>query len=170
MIAAYGSWPSPLSAAAIASGETSLYEPDLDTEGVPWWLERRPDEGGRYVLVRDGEALTPADMNVRTRVHEYGGGAWLLHGDTAFFSNFADQRVYRQRLGSEPVAITPEPPEPAAVRYADFRVTADGARLICVRETHGEGEPANELVALPVDGQGRRRCSPAGATSTPSRA
>jgi dienelactone hydrolase len=154
VIAPYGSWPSPLSAAAIASGEISLYEPELDADGTPWWLERRPDEGGRYVLVRDGVALTPPELNVRTRVHEYGGGAWLLHAGSAYFSNFADQRLYRQRPGEDPVAITPEPPTPAAVRYADARMTADGSRLVCVRETHGDAEPVNEIVSVPASGEG----------------
>ncbi len=156
-IAPYGSWPSPLSATSIASGDVSLYEPDLDDQGRPWWLERRPDEGGRYVLVCDGEAITPEDVNVRTRVHEYGGGAWLLAGDTAYFCNFADQRLYRQRAGEAPVAITPEPSQPAAVRYADMRLTPDGSQLVCVRETHGEGEPVNEVVAVPADEEGQQR-------------
>ncbi len=155
--APYGSWPSPLSATGIAGGDVSLNEPALDEQGRPWWLERRPDEGGRYVLVRDGEAITPEGMNVRTRVHEYGGGAWLLHGDTAYFCNFADQRLYRQRVGEAAIAITPEPPAPASVRYADMRITPDGSQLVCVRETHGDGEPANEIVALPTDAEGAQR-------------
>src|ERR1044072_1567562 len=98
-IAPYGAWPSPLSATSIASGDVSLYEPDLDEQVRRGCLEPRPDEGGRYVLVCDGEAITPDDVNVRTRVHEYGGGAWLVAGDSAFFCNFADQRLYLQRVG-----------------------------------------------------------------------
>jgi dipeptidyl aminopeptidase/acylaminoacyl peptidase len=153
-IAPYGSWRSPLTADAIASGDVTLSAPELGADGAVWWLERRPEEGGRYVLVRDGASVTPGETNVRTRVHEYGGGAWLLHGETAFFTDFGDQRMYRVEPGSEPVAITPEPPEPGAVRYADGRATPDGTRIVCVRETHGEGEPVNEIVSLPADGEG----------------
>ena len=103
--------------------------------------------------------MTPASVNVRTRVHEYGGGAWTLAApDRVLFVDFADQRLYRQRLGEQPVAITPQPDEPAALRYADMRVTADGATVVCVREAHeGEGEPANEIVALPLDGSAAPR-------------
>jgi dipeptidyl aminopeptidase/acylaminoacyl peptidase len=155
-IAAHGSWPSPLTADAIARGAMTLSFPELGGDGSAWWLERRPDEGGRYVLVRDHTALTPADLNVRTRVHEYGGGAWLLNGGTVFFSNFVDQRLYRQDPGAEPVAITPQPAIPGALRYADACVIDGGVRLVCVRETHGEGEPLNELVSLPTAGEGEQ--------------
>jgi len=89
---------------------------------------------------------------VRSRVHEYGGGAWLRHGDSVFFSNFEDQRLFRQEPGGEPRPITPDSPAPGALRYADGRVTPDGATVVCVRESYGGGEPVNELVALPVDG------------------
>ena len=92
-------------------------------------LMRRPAGG-------EPETVTPEGTNVRTRVHEYGGGAWHLVGaDLVLFVNFADQRLYRQRLGEEPVAISPEPDEPAALRYADMRVTPDGGTVVCVRET-----------------------------------
>jgi dipeptidyl aminopeptidase/acylaminoacyl peptidase len=98
--------------------------------------------------------VTPAGFNVRTKVHEYGGGGFLVHRGSVFFSNFADQRLYRQDAGSAPVAITPE--TEGRHRYADGRVTPDGRFLICVRERHeGAGEPdevVNEIVALPPDG------------------
>jgi dipeptidyl aminopeptidase/acylaminoacyl peptidase len=96
--------------------------------------------------VRDGEDVLPPEFNVRTRVHEYGGGAWLLHGETAYCSSFEDQRLYRVERGrAEP--LTPEGP----YRYADGRVSPDGTRIVCVRETHGD-EVVNELVAVPLDG------------------
>jgi dipeptidyl aminopeptidase/acylaminoacyl peptidase len=107
---------------------------------------RRPPGGS-------AQEVTPAEVNVRTRVHEYGGGAWCLtEPDLAPFVDFADQRLYRQRLGEEPVAITPEPEAPAALRYADLRVAPDGETVVCVREVHGEGEPENQVVSLPLDG------------------
>jgi dipeptidyl aminopeptidase/acylaminoacyl peptidase len=96
--------------------------------------------------------VTPDGFYVRTRVHEYGGGAWLLHGETVFFSNFYDQRLYRQEPGQAPRPITPEPPTPAALRYADGRATPDGRLIVCVRESHTGAEAVNELVALPADG------------------
>jgi len=109
-------------------------------------LMRRPPNGPT-------EEVTPAEVNVRTRVHEYGGGAWCLAApDLALFVDFADQRLYRQRFGEAPVAITPEPEAPAALRYADLQVTPNGATVVCVREVHGEGEPENQIVSLPIDG------------------
>ena len=142
--APYGSWPSPLSAAMTAAAGLRHSEPWFGEDGSAWWLERRPTDEGRTTLVHDGEDVTPPGVNVRTRVHEYGGGAWFLHGDTAFFSDDDDQRIYRLDPGGDPVPITPEPPEASSLRYADGRVSPDGRLVICVRETHGEGEPANE--------------------------
>lgn len=111
------------------------------------------------VLVRqsaDGTRsdVTPAPFSVRTRVHEYGGGACAIHSGTVFFSNFADQRLYRQDPGADPRPLTPEPDIPAGLRYADYVVTADGRTLIAVRERHLDDSPnaINELVALPTDG------------------
>ncbi len=145
-IAPFGSWRSPLSAADVASGGVRLGEPGLGGDGSIWWLERRPDDGGRAALVRDGQDVTPKGFNVRTRVHEYGGGAWTLHGDTAYVSSFEDGRLYR--AGPDPEPITPEGP----FRYADGRVSPDGERLVCVRETHAGGEVVNEIVSIPLAG------------------
>ena len=93
--------------------------------------------------------ITPAPFNVRTRVHEYGGGSYLVHQGTVYFSNFADQRLYRQDADAEPVAITPE----AALRYADGVVDIQRQRLICVREDHtGEGEAVNTIASISLDG------------------
>ena len=132
-------------------------EPWFGDDGAAWWLERRPTDEGRTTLVRDGEDVTPPGVDVRTLVHEYGGGAWCLHGETAFFSDFEDQRLYRLEPGARPFPVTPEPPEPASLRYADGRVTTDGRWVVCVRETHGGPEPVNELVAVPADGDGEPR-------------
>lgn len=121
--------------------------------GVLYWLESRPNEGGRSVLVRLGEDgspvdLTPAGMNVRTRVHEYGGGAYLVHRGVIYFVHLADQRVYCQRGAKVPYAITPE----GQARYADFAVDVARRRLICVREDHaGGGEPVNTLASIWLD-------------------
>ena len=99
--------------------------------------------------------MTGEGVNARTRVHEYGGGSYALGGDALFFSDFADQRLYRQDPGpATPRPITPEPPAPAAHRYADACPTPDGRLLVCVRERHHDGEVVNELVAVPTDGGG----------------
>jgi dipeptidyl aminopeptidase/acylaminoacyl peptidase len=156
-VAPYGSWSSPIEAATVARAGWRLGAAAIAADGAVWWAEGRPDEGGRVVLMRrahgsEPKAVTPAGTNVRTRVHEYGGGSWcLVEADLVVYVDFADQRLYRLRVGGEPVAITPEPAEGGALHYADMRPTPDGG-LVCVRETHGEGEPVNEIVSLPLDG------------------
>ncbi len=166
--APYGSWKSPVTAALITETGVQLGAAGLSGDDI-YWLEGRPAEGGRYVLVRrapDGERtdVTPAGFNVRTRVHEYGGAAYLVHEGTVFFSNFEDQRVYRQDPGREPQPITPEPAIAAGDRYADGRATPDGRLIVCVRERHFEDrEAANEIVALPLDGATEPRVIVSGA-------
>jgi dipeptidyl aminopeptidase/acylaminoacyl peptidase len=155
--APYGSWESPITAARAAGGVVGLSEPWLGSDGSAWWLERRPLDEGRTTLVRNGDEVTPPGFNVRTSVHEYGGGSWVPHSDTAFCSRWDDQRLYRLEPGAEPRPITPAPPQPSSVRYADGRVTPDGQTIVCVRETHGDGEPVNEIVALSTDGEGDSR-------------
>jgi dipeptidyl aminopeptidase/acylaminoacyl peptidase len=157
-VAPYGSWTSPIDAASVASSGRRLAAPTIAEDGAVWWAEGRPDEGGRVVLMRrppggQPETVTPAGVNVRTRVHEYGGGAWHLAApDLVLFVDFESQRLYRQRLGEEPVAISPEPAEAGALRYADLRLAPDGSTVVCVRERDAEPEPVNEIVALSLDG------------------
>src|SRR5688500_5454011 len=154
-VAPYGTWASPLSAAAVAAGGWRLGMVTLDGVDI-YWLEGRPNEGGRYALVRrtpDGTIadVTPRDMNVRSRVHEYGGDAYLVAHRVAYVSNFADQRVYRLAPGEDQQAITPQ----GASCYADFALDARRRRLICVREDHSApGEAVNTLVSIPVEGAG----------------
>jgi dipeptidyl aminopeptidase/acylaminoacyl peptidase len=125
-----------------------------------WWSESRPDEGGRSVVVRrsvDGTVtdVLPAPWNTRTRVHEYGGGAWTVTAGTLWFTEFSDQRLYRLDPGSDsPVAVTPEPAVPSGLRYADLHVTASG--VLAVRETHAASGAAadvvNEIVRITDEG------------------
>ncbi len=153
--ARYGSWRSPITAKLIVSETIRLGSPQVDGRDI-YWLEGRPAEGGRGVLVRrrgDGqvEDVTPAGFNVRTRAHEYGGGAYVVRAGVIYFSNFDDQRVYRQTPEAVPTPVTPEGPW----RYADALVDASRRRLICVREEHTKGsEPENCLVAVSVDAIG----------------
>jgi dipeptidyl aminopeptidase/acylaminoacyl peptidase len=166
-VSPYGTWRSPLSAAEVASGGVGVYEPSLDGEAA-YWLELRPAESGRNVLVRAEPFgppvdVTPAGFDVRTRVHEYGGGAYVVHDGVAFFSNYVDQRMYRQEGLGRPVAITPEPPTPASMRYGDARVTPGGRLLVCVRERHEDDRVMNELVTLPADGSAEPRIVASGA-------
>jgi dipeptidyl aminopeptidase/acylaminoacyl peptidase len=154
--APYGTWSSPVSAADVAEGGVTVYEPWLEGE-TAYWLELRPSEGGRNVLVRADPFASPVDVtpegfDVRTRVHEYGGGSYLVHGDVVFFSNYTDQRLYRQDRGGDPRPITPEPPTPASFRFADGRVSPDASRIVSVRERHEADAVVNELVILPADG------------------
>jgi dipeptidyl aminopeptidase/acylaminoacyl peptidase len=156
-IAPYGSWVSPIDAAQTMSTLIGFSEVRLDDTDL-YWLEARPAEGGRQVLVRrSGSGATadvvPADTNVRTMVHEYGGGAFTVAGGTVVYSDFADQRLYRIDAGDDPTPITPEPPRPRSIRYADGVIAGDV--VVCVRERHpDDGEALNELVAVPIDGSG----------------
>ena len=149
-VAPYGSWKSPITSDLIVSATIGLGEVRLDGEDV-YWNELRPSEDGRNCVVRrtpDGTVadVTPEGFNARTRVHEYGGGSYLVDGGTVYFSNFKDQRLYRQPAGEKPQPITPE----RSYRYAD--VVADKGRglLFAVREDHTvEGrEAVNSIVRL----------------------
>ena len=148
----FGAWPSPITPDAIVAETIRLASVTLDS-GRLGWLEGRPGEGGRNVLVRANDAgefgdVTPPPFNVRSRVHEYGGGAYAVCGDRVWFSNFADGRVYTQTGMEPPAPLTPE----GTVRFADLTVDPDRRRLLAVRETHCEGTPpVNDLVAISVD-------------------
>ncbi len=133
--------------------------------GDLYWVESRPTEGGRSAIVRRTatntiEDVTPAGFNARTRVHEYGGGAYAVRDGIVISSRFEDQRVYRLD-GPDPYPITPEPDTPAGDRYADFAIHNE--LVVCVRERHfADTEPVNELVAFPMDGSDPPRTIVAG--------
>src|SRR6516162_916474 len=163
----FGSWKSPISSGLLTSSGIGFSELRF-SNGNLYWLESRPGESGRVAIVRCSPSGSPVDVlprdyNVRTSAHEYGGGAYFVHGDTIFFSNFKDQRLYRLSPDAPPQAITPEPPQPGSLRYADGRVTPDGRTIVCVRERHEAGREAiNELVALPADGSSEPRAIASG--------
>jgi dipeptidyl aminopeptidase/acylaminoacyl peptidase len=152
-VASFGSWRSPISSDLIVRGVVGLGQIVLDDRDV-YWMESRPGEGGRSVVVLrtpDGrtEDVTPQPFNARTRVHEYGGGDFAVHDGTVYFSNFADQRIYRRAPGGEPQPLTPE----NSRRYADMVVDPDRRSLIAVREDHSTpaNEPVNEIVGIDLD-------------------
>lgn len=150
----YGTWKSPQSAHDAVAAGIGIGETAFDGDAA-LWLEARPSERGRNVVVRrhaDGriDDLIAAPFDARSRVHEYGGGAWLMAQGTLYFSNFSDQRVYRATGNRPPQPITPE----AALRYADFCHDRRRSLLWCVREDHrGSGEAQNTIVALRCDGE-----------------
>src|SRR5947207_50170 len=154
-IAPYGSWKSPVTAEVVAGGEVGLEQVRLDGDDV-YWIERRSQESGRKVIVRrspDGRAtdVTPASLNARTRVHEYGGGDYAVSDGTIVFANFTDQRLYAQRVGSPPRPLTPA----ASLRYADGVIDRRRNLLFCVCEDHtGHGEAINTLVSIDLQGGG----------------
>lgn len=150
----YGTWPSPVRIDDLVVDVVRLGQPLVDGDDV-YWLEGRPAEGGRNTLMchgADGSTteLTPAPIDVRSRVHEYGGGACTVAGGTVVFSDSRDGRLYRLDPGvATPVAITP----PGPWRYADLRFDPTRRRFLAVREDHGApGEPAAAIVAVAMDG------------------
>jgi dipeptidyl aminopeptidase/acylaminoacyl peptidase len=155
--APYGSWKSPVTTDMIAAGGVRLSDVWLDGDDV-YWLEGRASENGRYVVVKrspDGRIadVTPQGFNVRNAVHEYGGRAYTVQNGVVYFSNWEDQRLYRQEPGAAPEPITAEPEIARGDRYADLEATPDGRHIICVRERHREGrEATNELAVIPTDG------------------
>ncbi len=159
--APYGSWRSPIDAELVASigrGHASLYRELQEYAGHVYWIAPRSEEGGRQTILRlspDDSILeiTPQGFSARSRVHEYGGGSYCVFNKTVYFTNHADQRLYRVHPDEEPKPITPAPDSPGSVRYADGRVTPDGRTLICVRERRtSSGEVLNDIVRMPTDG------------------
>ncbi len=153
-VAQYGSWKSPITAELYASSYIGVDEPMLD-DGYIFWNEFRPKEAGRHVIVRrspDGQRIdvTPKDFYARTTVHEYGGGTYVVHNGTVYFSNFKDQRLYRQPVGAQPEPITPASVD---IRYADGVFDTKRNRLIIVREDHTAKAPqaVNSIVAVNLD-------------------
>jgi dipeptidyl aminopeptidase/acylaminoacyl peptidase len=155
-ISRYGSWKSPITSDLIVSGTIGLGQIAIDGEDV-YWVETRPQEKGRYVVVKlppDGRTVevTPNPFNARTRVHEYGGGGFTVGAGVIYFSNFADQRLYSFDGAENPQAITPE----AEMRYADGVIDRRRSRMICVREDHSAPgrEAVNSIVGIPLSGSG----------------
>ena len=149
-IASYGGWKSPITSDLIVSQSIGVSSPQFDGENI-YWLESRPSEKGRSTIVKLGkngehEDIIAPPFNVRTRVHEYGGGAFLVDRGIVYFSNYVDQRIYVQAPGETPQPLTPE----SSLRYADFCLDSYHNRLICVAEDHSntDREAKNKLVTI----------------------
>ncbi|MTV38598.1 S9 family peptidase [Duganella radicis] len=152
-VAPFGAWPSTISAARVAAGATplsSLMLGGADGSDI-FWLAGRAAEAGRNTLLRyhgvTTQELTPAPFNVRSRVHEYGGGAFAVDGETVYFTHFKDNCVYSMIAGEPPVQVT----QAGKQRFADFAVDRARNRLLAVRELHGDDEhaqPGNTICAI----------------------
>ncbi|NUT17048.1 MAG: S9 family peptidase, partial [Cupriavidus sp.] len=132
-----------------------LLDVQVDGAGI-YWIEGRPQEAGRHVLVRHHAAgssgdVLPTGFSARTRVHEYGGAAYAVAGKTICFSSFADQRLYRQDGEGSPQPLTPP-----GFRYADGRIDPSRKLWIGVREDHSAPgqEAINTIVMLGLDSPG----------------
>ena len=155
-LAPYGSWKSPITAELLASTYVGLDELRIDGDDV-YWNELRPADKGRNVIVQrklDGMLtdVTPLGFSARTRVHEYGGGCYLVQNGTVYFSNYTDQRLYRQDPGSDPKPLTP----PVDMRYADGIIDRARNRIISVREDHTvkTGQAVTTIVSLDLEKEG----------------
>eukprot|EP00930_Biecheleria_cincta_P052168 TRINITY_DN37410_c0_g1_i1.p1 TRINITY_DN37410_c0_g1~~TRINITY_DN37410_c0_g1_i1.p1 ORF type:complete len:779 (+),score=107.85 TRINITY_DN37410_c0_g1_i1:22-2337(+) len=165
----YGAWESPITAALVTAAGVRLGALSCDSDARLHWLEGRPQEGGRQVVCRyepenasaserSGLDVLPDDHNARTRVHEYGGGAYILgpDGDGVIYSNFKDQRLYWQKADGSSLPLTPqEEGSNPTFRFADACLDLKRNRLICVREDHTNPEPAkveNTICAVALDG------------------
>lgn len=165
--APYGSWKSPISSQLVSGSSVWFQEVHVDQHpdqaDTVYWSELRYDEGGRYVVCshRQGTegftSWTPEGFNARTRVHEYGGGGFVVHNGRVYFSNFQDQDMYTQgSAGEAPKRVTAEGTH---WRYADGCYSEKHQRIYCVREDHskveaGEAKEAQNTVVTinPVDG------------------
>jgi dipeptidyl aminopeptidase/acylaminoacyl peptidase len=153
-IAPYGGWASPFAIDRLTEGVVFISEL-RGAGGVRWWLEGRPAESGRQVLVRrdpDGSMtrLTPEGFNARCRVHEYGGAATLVAGDLIVVSDFTTGRLHRVTAPETLEPLTPD----RQWRFADLEHDAARHRLFAVRESHEpdlvaeHGEWVNDLVTI----------------------
>jgi len=155
--APYGSWRSPISAESLVQGAAGISEVIPDGDAV-WWCESRPSEGGRTAMMhwQNGKRteVTAADANVRTRVHEYGGGAWTVHKGIVYYVDDSDQRIRKLMPDQTVQLLSPTPSTPRTLRYADLSVTPDEQWVIAVGERHepGSHDVANYLVAVKTDG------------------
>jgi dipeptidyl aminopeptidase/acylaminoacyl peptidase len=159
MQADYGSWTSPITSDLIVAEMIGVSGPRSQGSSQ-YWLESRPQEAGRNVIVQrlsNGETreVTPTPFNVRTRVHEYGGAAWWMHAQRIYFVNFDDQQIYSLLTtddGSEVTAAPQKLTDADNLRFANGIMDTHQQRIICVVEDHSQAgqEPQNYLGAVAI--------------------
>ncbi|MGL6341437.1 MAG: S9 family peptidase, partial [Waterburya sp.] len=149
-VAAFGSWKSPITSNLIVSKTIDIGSIAIADEKI-YWLEKRPQEKGRNVLVgyfqeREIKNITPSPLSVRTKIHEYGGGAYVVYKNTIYFSNYGDGRIYQQVINNQPYPLTNKLQQ----RYADIVVDQSRNRLICICEDHSQTgvEAQNSIVTV----------------------
>ncbi|MCL7025642.1 hypothetical protein MKW94_024413, partial [Papaver nudicaule] len=162
MTAPYGSWKSPITADVVTGAEKRLGGIAVDGHGHLLWVESRPNEAGRGVLVKESDKqgdepidITPKDFAVRTLANEYGGQAFTVSEDTIVFSNYKDQRLYKQIIGgSVPLPITPDYGG-SVVRYADGVFDSRSNSYITVMEDHRESSlnATTTIVSVSLSGE-----------------
>lgn len=160
-VAAYGTWESPIDAELLAAGAVSFSSVSF-AGGRVWWVESRPAQAGRAVLVSSPADAsdaprdeTPPEVSVRTLVHEYGGRCHAVWDPSGWdpiivYANFEDQRLWAAHGPSGRTRPLTPTTQGRSVRYADPVVSADGSAVICVREAHGASGVMNDLVAVPL--------------------
>ena len=159
----YGLWRSPMDLGELLSQPSAPMYP-FRHRGRLHWLEALTDEGGRIALQQRQESgevrcLTPAQFNIRTNAHEYGGRCFCLLGDWIIFNNLSDGRIYRQDLSTDspPVAVTPAPPRDQSACFADLAPLVHHDAVIAVMETGGEGRSERDhLVAIDLSAETAR--------------
>jgi dipeptidyl aminopeptidase/acylaminoacyl peptidase len=158
--APYGTWESQITPERLVEQVVRLGQLQVHGDDI-YWVESRPSDGGRQVIVRwragQTQDVIPPGFYARTQVHEYGGRCYAVSGKTVVFSNWSDQRLWVTD-GGEPRALTGEPERGRAVRFADPVFSRDGLRLYCVRERHRDSsDVVNDLVSLVLEGGGPPR-------------
>lgn len=150
-VATFGSWKSPITSDLIVSKTIGISEIVVSDDNI-YWLERRPQEKGRNSIVvclsdRATNNVTPEPLSVRSKIHEYGGGAYTVSDNTVYFSNYGDGRIYQQFLGQQPKPLTNKPYQ----RYADIVVDRARNRLICVCEERQPTDPEAQNSIITID-------------------
>ena len=152
-ISAYGSWTSPITPSLISQSAKTLGQICLDGSDI-YWTESIPSDGGRIAIMKcdenhDYSLITPSPFNVRSTVHEYGGGSYTVSDETIYFSNYTDQQIYKHTQGSQPYRLTNTPTS----RYSDYTVDRFRNCLISVTEEHLEDspEPINTISMVDVN-------------------
>ena len=152
-VAPYGSWKSPITSDLIVSKTIGIGSLVIKQDDI-YWLEKRPQEKGRNLIVgysnhRGLKNITPSPLSVRSKIHEYGGGAFTIEKDTIYFSSYSDGRIYQQVLNKQPQALTNKVQQ----RYGDIIVDSSRNRLICVCEDHSptDREAINNIISIDLD-------------------